>query len=106
SITEPSRQAISSAQYSHNFSQFKLANICLIVTTQPPLQESGGGVNLRRRDVRQSRDESLACAWWTGNYEGDKRWWLPQEYENSQRSFAAPSSSEYLVPPNYYRKAQ
>jgi len=61
-------------------------------------------VNLRRRDVRQLGDERLACAWWKGNYEGDKRSWHPQGCENSQRSFAGPSSSGYLVPLNYWTK--
>ena len=59
-------------------------------------------MNLRRRDVKPSRDEPLAYAWWIGNCGDDKRWWPLQECETHQKSFVGPSSSECLVRPSYW----
>ena len=41
------------------------------------------------QNVRQSKDERLASAWWKGNCEGRKRWRPHPECENSRKNILA-----------------
>src|SRR5215469_13014641 len=75
------------------------------VTTKPPSKEEGEG-NRERQNVRQSKGERLASAWWKDNCEGRKRWQHEPPCENIRKSFDAVSSCEDRTQPCCCQKAR
>src|SRR5436305_8785214 len=78
---------------------------CFFVTTQPP-REAGGEGNRPWQNVRPSKDEPLASAWWKDNCEGHRRWPHHPGCENTQKSFGAVSSCADRIRPGCCQKGR